>query len=133
MTNQKLLTATLAAIFKKFKRRYLHKWSSAINDDEIATIREWLERLQGVTVTQLVEGEKTWREDWPPSADEFAKHCLGQRKDVNEFGLTFSPSYHRDEQRKPERRKERLLSNDNRDAWREKQREHVKKLREVLA
>jgi len=40
-------------------------------------VGEWSDRLGDVTGEQVKQGLADWCEDWPPSADEFRKACLG--------------------------------------------------------
>ena len=82
------------AIFKKFNSRYLHKWSSAISGIENEVVAEWREQLAGLSGEQISNGLKSWNEDWPPSAPEFKKACLGELK--NDLGLDYTPAYHRE-------------------------------------
>lgn len=66
----------IAEIFKKFQARYLHKWTSAIDGLEDYAVKEWSEKLGGITGEQIKRGLESWSEDWPPSADEFRKCCI---------------------------------------------------------
>jgi hypothetical protein len=42
-------------------------------------VSEWSDRLADVTGEQVKQGLDMWREDWPPSADEFRKVCMGSQ------------------------------------------------------
>jgi len=42
-------------------------------------VSEWSDRLAGLTGDQVKQGLDTWREGWPPSADEFRKVCMGSQ------------------------------------------------------
>ena len=91
-----LPTNWVSALFLKFQRRYPHKWASAIDGDEEGTIKEWANYLAGLTGEQIKHGLESWDEDWPPSAIEFRKCCLGEGKKLNEHGLDYVPEYLRE-------------------------------------
>lgn len=89
----------------------MHKWTSAIEGIEEVAVKEWSEGLAGMDGEQIKRGLEEWDSDWPPSLDEFKNACVGKK--VNGFGLDYTPEYHR-----PQRKQERLLSSDARDAHR---------------
>lgn len=87
-------------MFLKFQARYPHKWSSGIEGIEETAIKEWSEQLAGLTGEQIKHGLDSWLEDWPPSAPEFKKVCMG---DDSQKGLSHNTAAYR------EFRRERLL------------------------
>jgi len=84
----------VAAIFEKFQARYSHKWTSGIEGIEDTAITEWSNELNGLTGEQVKTGLEAWKGDWPPSAPEFRKACLGTV--TNDLGLDYTPPYHRE-------------------------------------
>lgn len=103
---------------------YGHKWVSgygeALNKDgSLASVAEtWLVGLTGVNAEQFASGLEVCvksGEPWPPTLPEFREMCLGKR--LNEFGLDYVPECYR---KQPERRRDRMLSSDDRDARRKK-------------
>ena len=73
----KLPDVWVLALFKKFQGRYLHKWTSAIEDIEREAMQEWSEVLGGLSGEQIKRGLSSWGNDWPPTAHEFRKACEG--------------------------------------------------------
>jgi len=67
----------ITELFKKWQGRYGNKWLSAIEGIEKIAVAEWSEQLAGLTGEQIKHGLDSWTEDWPPSAPEFKKICLG--------------------------------------------------------
>ena len=120
----------ISALFLKFQRRYPHKWSSAIDGDEAGTAQEWAEYLAGLTGEQIKHGLESWQEDWPPSAIEFRRVCLSEKPKINEFGLDYVPECYREYPRITDRA--RILSSDERNLNREKQKEKIKDLKKSL-
>lgn len=106
----------VSALFKKFQARYLHRWTSAIDGIEEVSVDEWGRKLAGLTGDQIRHGLDSWSGEWPPTADEFRDCCLGKKSGMNEYGLNYTPEYYR----QPERRREKLLSNGDRDVRRAK-------------
>lgn len=99
--------------------------------EEVA-VNEWAQILSGVTGAQIKYGLDAWREDWPPSAPEFYKACIGEEKEkLNDLGLNYTPPYHT-YVGQAERRQDHLLSNDDRDARRAKAREGIDAMRKAL-
>lgn len=117
----------ISAIFKKFQARYLHKWTSAIEGIEQIAVDEWSKVLAGLNGEEINHGFDTWKEEWPPSAEEFRAACVGGGK--NRFGLDYIPQYHREE---PITDKSRLLTNDQRKASREKGKEELQRMKDLL-
>jgi len=117
----------ISALFKKFHARYGHKWSSSIDGIEEIAVSEWKDRLAELTGDQIKHGLESWDGDWPPSSEEFKKACIG--KQTNEFGLDYVPEVYR---KRPERRRERLLSNDDRDKNRKNLSSNLKNLRDSI-
>lgn len=70
----------VSLLFSKFQARYPHKWISALGTPELITLAvdEWGKVLAGVTAEQVKRGLLEWDRDWPPSALEFRKACLGK-------------------------------------------------------
>ncbi len=117
----------VSALFKKFQMRYGHRWVSAIEGIEEETAIEWQEGLRGITGEQIKHGLNSWDGDWPPSREEFKKACLGNQ--INEFGLDYTPECYR---KQPERKRERLLSSDSREARRKELSKRICDLRALL-
>jgi len=46
-------------------------------------VREWSEVLSGVDGLQAKQGLDGWTEDWPPSAHEFRRCCLGHEGKIH--------------------------------------------------
>lgn len=70
----------ISALFKRFQARYLNKFTSGIEGIEALAVEEWSKELAGLTGKQIKHGLKSWDQDWPPSAPEFRKACLGDDK-----------------------------------------------------
>lgn len=118
----------ISALFKRFQARYGHKWVSAMDGIEEFAIKEWARGLGGLNGEQISKGLDLWIEDWPPTLPEFRKLCEGRAEKLNEFGLNYIPEYYR----QPEMRKDRLLSNDEREAKREIAINGIKNLKQTL-
>lgn len=118
----------VAGIFKKFQARYGHKQTAAILGIERLAVAEWGEILAGLNLDQIAAGLANWNSDWPPSAHEFRKACIGAGR--NEYGLDYVPEYYRPENAITDR--SRLLSSGDRDAQRETARGHLAELRARL-
>lgn len=73
-----LPTHWVTELFKKFQSRYLSKWTKPIEGIEEQAVQEWAIKLGRLNGDQLKHGLDTWNGDWPPSADEFLKCCLGE-------------------------------------------------------
>lgn len=71
----------IAALFRKFAARYMHKWTTAIEGNEVFTMREWADCLAGVTGEQIKNGLQHCDDSWPPSAMQFLKYCLTEYKE----------------------------------------------------
>jgi len=54
-------------------------------------VREWSDLLADVSGEQVKRGLANWREDWPPSAPEFRKACLGGKGDALHLGRAYKP------------------------------------------
>lgn len=100
----------MVAIFKKFRARYTHKWTSAIEGMEEYAIKEWSQALSGFTADEIKRGLDAWAGDWPPTLIEFKNACKG-KTGKNEFGLDYIPECYRTKTFE----KSRLLSSDDRD------------------
>lgn len=90
-------------------------------------MNEWAEILGGLTGEQIKHGLGVWRQDWPPSADEFKSACIGKVK--NGWGLDYIPECYRDE---PVVDKSRLLSSDQREASIEAAKAELQRMRDIL-
>lgn len=119
----------ISALFKKFDARYPHKWASGIEGNEKIAVEEWSQVLAGLTGEDIKRGLENWKGDWPPSAEEFRKACIGEA--VNSFELNYTPQYHHSCYRAIKDRS-RLLSNDDRDKKREEYHKGLITVREEL-
>ena len=117
----------ISALFKKFQARYLHKWTSAIEGIEELAVSEWSQVLGGLTGEQLRHGFDSWKSEWPPTAEEFKSACIGKVR--NGFGLDYVPECYRE---KPIIDESRLLSSDQREAAREKGKEELQRMKDIL-
>lgn len=83
-----------AKLFKRFQTMYGFKWTKAIEGIEAEAVKTWTEILEGLNSDQIKAGLAKC-EDWPPSAPEFKRFCLGKAK--NEHGLNYVPEIYRAE------------------------------------
>jgi hypothetical protein len=97
---------------------------------EAAAVAEWSYGLSGVTFEQIEYGLDTWSEDWPPSLPEFRSACLGKKGGKNEFNMDYVPECYR--QRPWTADKKKMLSNDQREARREKIAANIDELKRRL-
>lgn len=107
----------------------MHKWTSGLEGIEATAVDEWSRKLAGLSGEEIKRGLDDWNEDWPPSADEFRKCCLGTRNRKNDHGLDYVPQVYRGT---PQRDKSRLLSSDERDASRKEATKAFGKLVQAL-
>jgi len=77
-TEVKLSELVVVGIFKKFQVRYLHKWTSAIDEVEDIAVNEWAIELGGLNPEQIQRGLDSLPEGWPPTAGEFKNLCVEQ-------------------------------------------------------
>ena len=119
----------MAALFAKLQGRYGTKFVAQFEGIERVAMDEWAQGLSGITGEQIATGLRLWQEDWPPSLPEFRNACLGKTNGKNEFGLDYIPEYYR-EAKVTDRA--RLLSSDERDARREKNRRHTAAMMAIL-
>lgn len=114
---------------------YGHKWTSSMGESAVIggmlidVASTWASGLRGVSGNQIAEGLRACmnRSDtWPPSLPEFVALCKG--KGANEFGLNYVPECYR----QPERKRDRLLSNDDRNARRSRLAGNIAALRAAL-
>ncbi len=109
-------------LWERLNHIYGHKFHSAYGEsafDENGltdTARTWATGLRGLTGDDIAKGLHeciACGESWPPTLPEFVKMCKG--KQTNDFGLDYTPEYHREYNRvSPENR----LSSDERDEHR---------------
>lgn len=97
---------------------------------EEAAVAEWSNGLSGVTGEQIKHGLDTWSEDWPPSLPEFRNACMGTKEGKNEYGMDYVPECYR--QRPWTADKKKMLSNDQREANREKIAANIAELKRRL-
>ena len=116
----------VAAIFKKFEVRYLHRWTSAIVGLERHAVNEWARELAGLTGEQIRRGLDSLPKDWPPTAGEFRELCTG----VSETHKENAAMYRDDRPRITD--KAHLLSNDQRDARRKRNYAELQRAKEIL-
>lgn len=103
---------------------YAHKWTRAYGESAVdlakgeltEAARTWAMGLAGVTVKQFNAGLElcvTTGEEWPPSLPKFREMCVGEstKDDWRQ---------QKSAMRAPERRRDRLLSSDERNAQRAK-------------
>jgi len=126
----------MVRLWQRMGEIYGHKWVSGYGEvlvstgDLSQTAETWLIGLSGVTGEQFASGLEvcvTSGAAWPPTLPEFREMCLG--KQINEFGLDYVPACYRQQ---PERRRDRLLSSDDRDARRRKLSAGMQALRDAL-
>lgn len=70
------------ALWQAMASMYGHRWSSSFGT-EVDPDRIWEACLENITMEQLKAGLRACRDtglDWPPSAPEFRKMCLGKHK-----------------------------------------------------
>ena len=77
-TEVKLSELVVVGIFKKFQVRYLHKWTSAIDEVEEIAVNEWAIELGGLNPEQIKRGLDSLPAKWPPTAGEFKDLCIGE-------------------------------------------------------
>ena len=106
--------------------RYLHRWTSAIDEIETEVIAEWAREITGLSAEQIRKGLDSLPAEWPPTAGEFRNLCLGTSDAHKE-----NAAMYRDD-RPRIKDHAHLLSNDDRDARREKAREELQKLKQKL-
>ncbi|MEW6647826.1 MAG: hypothetical protein AB1450_11545 [Pseudomonadota bacterium] len=72
-----LETRWVDALFAKLGARYGHKWISAFPSADAIDLAkaEWGARLAGISGEEIRRGLDTWRNEWPPSVDEFRNAC----------------------------------------------------------
>lgn len=109
-------------LWERMTHIYGHKFASAYGESAIEgnnlteAAKTWASGLRGLTGEQIADGLReciNCGESWPPTLPEFVKMCKG--KTENEFGLDYTPEYHREENRiRPENR----LSSTERDKHR---------------
>ena len=124
-----LTDSHIKQLWERMAMLYGHRWTSAYGVKDDGT---WLTVLGDLTPEQLGTGLRAAvaaGEEWPPSAPAFRNLCLG-KTGANEFGLDYIPEYHRQENRVTDR--SRLLSSTDRDAQRQKNREHVATMKQAL-
>jgi len=126
----------MVRLWQRMGEIYGHKWVSGYGEaltsagDLSQTAETWLIGLSGVTGEQFASGLEICvksGEAWPPTLPEFREMCLGKKK--NEFGLNYVPECYR---KQPERKRERLLSSDSRDAKRKELSKRICDLRALL-
>lgn len=77
-TEAKLSDLVVVGIFKKFQVRYLHKWTSAIDEVEDVAVNEWAIELRGLSPDEIQRGLDFLPDGWPPTAGEFRNLCIGE-------------------------------------------------------
>lgn len=111
---------------------YGHKWTSAYGTKDDGT---WFAVLAGITPEQIGAGLKhcvSAGEEWPPSAPMFRQMCLGKyRKDESGGDPHYCPTFNGPTHERITDRS-RLLSSDDRDAQRAKNREQIAKMKQEL-
>jgi len=126
----------MARLWQRMAEVYGHKWVSSygqgVSDDgELTDVAQtWAKGLSGVTPEQFARGLEHCvksGEAWPPTLPEFRQFCFGTQ--INEFGLNYIPEYCRPQ---PERRRERLLSSDEREAKRKNLSENMSVLKRTI-
>lgn len=111
----------VSGLFKIFDVRYPHKWASGIEGKEELAVNQWSQVLAGLDENQIQRGLKEWTGDWPPSAEEFRKACLGTG--INQHGENYVPQHLREPNRITDRA--RVLSSDAREAERQQFRDNL--------
>jgi len=106
--------------------RYLHRWTSAVDGLEAEVAKEWAHEIAGLTPEQIRRGLDNLPKDWPPTAGEFRDLCLG----VSDAHKENAAAYRDDRPRITD--KAHLLSSDERDAKRERNREELKRAMAIL-
>lgn len=76
-TEVKLSSLVIVGLFKKFQARYLHKWTSAIDEIEEVAVNEWAVELGGLSPDQIKQGLDSLPDGWPPTAGDFRMLCEG--------------------------------------------------------
>jgi hypothetical protein len=123
-------------LWERLNHIYGHKFSStygesAFNEDGLTeAAKTWASGLRGLTGDQVANGLRECvdcGEAWPPTLPEFVKMCKGSA--INRFGLDYIPEYHREE---PIVDESRLLSSDQREAAREKGKEELQRMKDIL-
>lgn len=69
----------MVRLFAKFQVIYSHKWTSAIDNDELyaLALEEWSERLYGLSADDIATGLANLKSEWPPTPNEFKELCIG--------------------------------------------------------
>lgn len=93
-------------------------------------MNEWSEGLTGITGDQIKFGLESWKNDWPPSMDEFRDCCTGLKSGLNEYGMACVPEYYRTPEQITD--PSRLLSSGELEKKKEKRAVGMKKMRETL-
>ena len=79
--------AQIAQLWARMASMYGHRWLSAYGErDEDGTWRRVLSGLVGEQIAKGLRGCIESGSEWPPSAPEFRRMCLGLRVDTSDGG-----------------------------------------------
>lgn len=91
-------------LWERMTHLYGHKFTSTYGEFATANgvltdvAQTWASALQGLVGDQLADGLRACidcGEAWPPSVPEFVGMC--KKKSLNDFGLSYTPEYHREQ------------------------------------
>ena len=126
----------MSNLWERLGHIYGHKFTSTYgetaydNCELTEAAKTWASGLRGLTGEQIANGLRECvdcGEAWPPTLPEFVKMCKGSS--LNGFGLDYVPECYREA---PIVDESRLLSSDQREAAREKGKEELQRMKDIL-